>query len=255
MSSFAFKTLFADRGKLLIGLVIGSSYAQVVASAVWTALGPPRLLARLIAGLVAFGVATLSMFVCALRDAGDDSIAFVIAGAMFVQWLLYQAPLWMVRRRGWRLAWPGAPPGESSAGELQFGVRQLMIWTAIVAAFLAAARLLVGDKLRDVDRMEFRQEAAVFFIASLLNSLLVFPIVWGCFVRRRLWLWLLISALWCALMTPLELLLVKYAASGGRINDLEIFVLMNVAQSLAVAGILLAARLAGFRLTRESAFR
>ena len=58
---------------------------------------------------------------------------------MFVQWLLYQAPLWMVRRRGWRLAWPGAPPGESSAGELQFGVRQLMIWTAIVAAFLAAA--------------------------------------------------------------------------------------------------------------------
>lgn len=44
---------------------------------------------------------TLSMFVCALRDAGDGAIAFVLAGAMLVQAVIYQVPLWIARYQGW----------------------------------------------------------------------------------------------------------------------------------------------------------
>lgn len=241
-------TVFVINNDEMAGLVIGVIFAQILVCAVVTALGPWPLFARVIGGTLATGFVCLAMLICAVRDAGNDGLAFALVGAMVVQWLLYQAPLWMARRQGWQLQWTGVASRVSSVGETQFGIRQLLIWTGIVAVFMGAARAVMGGEVSELGS-QFDANAKFFVCITLFNSLLVFPFIWGAFVTRYWVIWLVGGLCWCVALSSLEILCIRLWITP---IDSEIFLFLNLSQSIFAAASLLTVRIADVRLTRVS---
>ena len=58
-------------------------------------------------------------------------------------------------------------------------------------------------------------------------------------------MWVLIAGVWCAIVTPFEITLLSLGTFRG---DKELFVILNIVQTIVALVTLLCVRLAGFRL-------
>lgn len=250
LADIAILTFLEVKSEETAGLVIGVMFAQIAISAVWTSLGPPRFFPRLVTGISVVALACLTMYVCAMRDSGSDEIGPVLTGAMMLQWLMYQIPLAGSRLQGWQMGWPGAPHG-SAAGASQFGILQVMIWTAVASVFFAVGRVLLGSSTIDSDLFD-QENVALFLALSVSNTLLVFPFIWGSLVRQSGWgwIWWVIALGWAGLVTAVESFLLDQVL--GIRGDQEMFMLLNLAQVIAVTIALITFRIGGFRLVRTT---
>lgn len=229
----------------MAGVIVGSAFAQMVLYAVWCALAPVHFGTRLVSGSAAFGFTAICMFRCAQRDGGGLDTAVVITGAMFAQFVLYQLPMWHARSQDWSLRHKEALADEVS-NDLQFGIRQLFIWTTTIAVFLGLIRMLVAglgelESIRIVGNLEFQ----MFLTFALGNTLLVLPLIYACFSRTRMALWLLIAMIAAAVVTVLQ----RLTTDG----DHNFFWVVNLAQFVSVLGLLMLVRLAGYRLRNPNA--
>ena len=229
----------------LAGTIVGSVFAQMVLYACWCALTTIQFGTRMVSGTAAFGFTAICMFRCAQRDGGGLDTAVVITGAMLAQFVLYQLPMWHARFNGWRLENNDAPPDEMS-NDLQFGIRQLFVWTTMIAVFLGLLRMMASG-LKDIESMRIvgNQEVHMFFTFALGNTLLVLPLIYACFSRSQMPLWFLI-----AMVSAVAVTLVQQLFSG---NEQSFFWFVNLAQFISVFGLLLLVRLAGYRLRRQPA--
>lgn len=240
-------TFFEVQGEEMAGPVIGSVFSQIVLLAVWCTLAPFSFGVRYVIGTILFCLTSICMYICANRDGGGVSVAMSITGAMFVQWLLYQMPLWHTRWTGWYLTTKVQEDGEgtvSVSNELQFGIAQLFVWTTIAAIFLGFLRMLItffGDDIRGNS-----VDLQLFPTIALGNALLVLPLIYACFSRTNMPLWLGIAAVWALGVSFAQMLLLN--SNGG---DNEFFMLINVAQFIAVLLTLMLVRLAGVRLRNQ----
>jgi|GEM_PF-6277724 len=224
------------------GPVIGSVFSQIVLFAVWCALAPIHFGTRYLAGTTAFTVTAVCMYRCAQRDGGGDAIALTITGAMLAQWLLYQVPLWHTRWKGWYLSAQDSESAAQTSNELQFGIAQLFLWTTIVAVLLGALRVLAtvfGDGIQS--SVDFN----LFPTMALGNTLLVLPLIYACFSRDNMPLWLIIALVW-AIGVSVAQAMVARATSGFT----GFLLLINIFQFIAVLVSLMLVRRAGVRLRR-----
>lgn len=242
---FSIASFLEVKDAMFAGIVIGAVFTQTVLFAVWCTLAPVDFGTRLLSGSLAFVIATICMFLCAQRDGGGNQVAFTIAGAMFVQWLLYQLPLWHKRLNGWHLS-NGQPQGLESTNEFQFGISQLLTWTTVVAVFLGVMRFLMsssgersGSSTLDVE---------LFAIMALGNSLLVLPLIYACFSQQRMMFWSGIAFVWAITLSITQWFLLYHNG-----NEIEFILIINFAQFVTVFSTLLLVRLAGFRLHRRLA--
>ncbi len=226
-----------------LGIAVGIPFSQVTLLATWNALGNGRLGLRPIGSIVCLIVVWWVGFGLPYV-ASQFPINIAAAGiAMFVQWILVQVPLWIVRLTfGWQMGVIDQQNEASGPSDLQFGIKHLIIWTTFVAIVLGLAKLLVGKVSVD------SQEAVGFGLLLICNSLLAWPTLLGSLAYRWMPAALLAAFAFAIAITIAEPFVFK--AILGEANPMSIFWGVNGAQFFWIAGSMLILRRFGFRLVR-----
>jgi hypothetical protein len=222
-------------------IMIGFLFVQILIAAVWTVLAPVNLFFRIASGTSFVAFVCACLFRCAYRDGGGLNIAVAITGAMIVQWLVYQIPLWYLRWTGWQLQAPGQPIANRKKSDFQFGIRHLLIWTTIVGLFMGVARF-VAPQFQDATT-DLSSVLRLLLVFTLGNSLIVIPILWGC-LSRFFWRWSGITIAICILVCVAEAMVMS--------SD-EFFLLVNAVQAAISILAMLAIRWTGYRLQNVTA--
>ena len=230
------------------GFILGITFSQVVLLAVWTALAPARLITRTLTGFIGATLLGMTLVACIYRVAPGGPQAWLFFGIVLTIWLAIQVPLWIFRWFGWRLSWPGEEVGSGSQRDLQFGIGQLMTWTALVAVALGIGRILMPDDLEFQSR-DARHLVSVFATLTVFSSLLAWPVVWSTLAPRWWFFWIAASGCCIVFLTVVEIVVFS-AAMGRGSGDEEIFWIMNVMQALIAGFTLMMMRASGFRLVR-----
>ncbi len=235
-----------QRDLTAIGMVIGACFAQITVLAVAASMLPGRALIRMIAGVLT------TLLVCAAlglhtRNARSP-VPLVLAATAFCQWFIYQVPLWIFRFKGWSLDWQTSAEGQQGH-EMQFGLKHIFIWTSVVATLLAIARPLTAF-LAATAQATTSMDLTMFGILTLGNSVLMLPLIWGMFVRRHLWIWLLGSMVWALVVSPIQLYVISQSLPLAG-SELMIFAAINISQFIVSLILLLALRFVGLRLRKN----
>lgn len=131
---------------LTIGYVLGAIFGQTSLAAAWTVFGPLPLVWRLPLSVVWLAL-PLGAMAISIGPQNLDVI-FVTAACVPAQWLLVQLPLWVVALVfGVRLLHRSESPRLAHARDRQFGIGQLMIFTAIVGIAFGIGRSIVTTLL------------------------------------------------------------------------------------------------------------
>jgi hypothetical protein len=129
-----------------IGLVYGTFFGHATLAAAWTALGPLPLVWRLplSLGWLAALIAALAVNM-SVHGPGDDAEILAIFGCVILgQWAVAQTPMWGLSiGYGVRLRYTSDADAATDRNERQFGIRQVMVVTAIVAIVLGIGRVLI----------------------------------------------------------------------------------------------------------------
>lgn len=241
------------------GAFFGSGFAAVSVAGTWAALGPFPVAMRLPCALcwtVMAGI--LAMFNIHMASGGDRDAAMeglVLAAAFLILWLIVQTPLWIARSvYRFKLELPRPTTAASTLSEHQFGIRQLLIVTAVIAAALGAGRLLVlGIGSNSISGQARGPDSEFLVIIALLlisNSLVAFIVVTGALLPKRSGL---AVALGIAVVGGISLVesAVMTLLPGGPPGFFQMFVFigtMNGIQFGWLLASLLLLRAAGYRL-------
>jgi hypothetical protein len=246
----------ADRrgvfGTIAVGSVVGTIFGHASLAGRWCALGPLALAHRLpLSG--AWLAALLISLGCNI--AGSPSPegleVLLIYGAVLVgQWLLVQAPMWFfVRRYGLRIAHQDDLPSDIDERVHQFGIRQVMILTALVGIVLGLGRLLLGGLNASGSFGDWRGILLFAFLA-FANAVTALPIVALTMLRRSVLAAIGGALALIALMTVLELPVVAMLGPGPmNAREYSIFTLISSFECVWIVAVLLILRGGGYRLT------
>lgn len=193
---------FTDsENSLLIGLALGSMFGQTAVAAGWTALGPGPLIVRLPLALLWILVLVLTIGFPLVMAHGEGGVFLVFIATLGGQWFLSQFPLWIVALTcGLRLRFQHELLTHEPR-ERQFGIRQLMIFTTIIAVILGLGRALLPLGLtEDFDGAPLGMFA--FLVISQLAMML--PLQFAIFLEKKAPLATLISLVLIAVLTALQ---------------------------------------------------
>jgi hypothetical protein len=231
-----------------MGLVFGTFFAYSLLAGAWVALGPLTLVVRLPLSLAWLGTAVLALVGnVVVHGPGSQEVVIVFGGAAFGQWLLAQFPLWpLAVGYGLRIRHAGDDALRGRA-EQQFGIRQLLIVTTIVAVALA-----IGRAIALAVATRFSVDIEVFIIISFLaiaGLTMMLPLVLAALLLRHALPATLAMLMLIALGTATELpLLVSLSPRAGGGPEVGHFIGLNAVQCLWVLAVTGALRAAGYRL-------
>lgn len=174
---------------LSLGIFFGTMFGHTTAAAAWAALGPGPLLVRLPLALVWVVMLPAALAVnIGIHSGPGVELAVLFCGYLVGQWLAVQLPLWLlVILFRLKLRHRLAAGLASDPRDWQFGIRQLMIVTAMVAVAVGIGRLVLihfGERVRDAGAdgpiLAFLVVAAVVLsLPPLLASLLPRHFAWA----------------------------------------------------------------------------
>jgi hypothetical protein len=236
-----------DNDQYRTGLLVGVLFGQVTLLAVWTAWAPATFFLRLAGGMMLIGAVAVALAGLILRGGAGHIQAIVFGAILYAQWIASQMPLWMARVFfKQRIVSPTEPAPRAPYREHQFGVGQLLILTACVAAMFGLARWFLTPQLIE----EFRgglmgpSLAWVFVLFAGFNTLAPLPAIWAALSRR--WaIWLVLAAVYMAGVAFAEARSFEAVLGPGPVG---LFAWLSVSMFITVAGTLLAVRARGYRL-------
>lgn len=233
-------------GDMTTAFVLGVAFAQVALLAVWTTFAPGRMLTRTLSG---FG-GTIFVGVALLATFGGGPGSWLFLPSVLVQWLVVQIPMWIVRLSfDWRICWPGEELIPASRRDVQFGIGQLMVWTALVGMTLGVFRLLVPEDWLTSNRNP-PGVLITFTCLTVFNCLLAWPVVWSTLAPRRWPVWIVAASVCCIGLTYVEIETIQ-AISKRNGGGIEVLWIVNAIAAGASGLALLALRASGFRLVRS----
>lgn len=160
---------------LAIGAILGTISGHTTLAAAWTALGPGPLRWRLPLALA--WCILLIVALAAGLNGPPAEIVVTLAACVAGQWLALQAPLWFLSASyGLQIHYRGMET-ETSIRPLQFGTRQLMIVTAILAVLLGVGRALVTT-------IDASSEVFAFIFLAVAGILMSLPLLLACLLPR-----------------------------------------------------------------------
>ena len=229
-----------------LGYFLGSLFGHTTVAAAWTAFGPGRLVWRLPLSLiwVASLVAALAINI-GLNGGPRDTFA-AIGVCLFGQWVLLQFPLWgLALGYGLRLRHFEDADRGLNHREHQFGIRQLLIVTTIVAVIFGIGRVAVGQLGENLNLG--RGEAPIFIFLAVAAIVFTLPLLLAALMRQLAVPGVLLTLVLIGLATASELPLLRAMLSGpgpkaGHFIAINAF---TAAITLAVAVIV---RLNGYSL-------
>lgn len=231
---------------LTIGFFLGSLFGHATLAAGWAALGPGWLLVRIPLSLVwVAGLIGAMLINLALHDGPDGELAIIGVG-LLGQWLIVQVPLWaLVLFFGARLRHRSEERGTFDPKERQFGIRQLLLFTTLIAVLLAIGRLLVASLGK---YFNLGHEGPIFIFLAVAAIAMTLPVLLAALLRR-----------WAVPATIGMLLLVGLAAAAevpllskfhrGVGPDIWHFFWINAFASLWIVVVSLVVQLSGYRLS------
>ena len=240
-------TIFAtDIGPnvLVIGLVLGTVFQFALLAGTWCVLGPAPLMWRMPLSFIWAELTGLAMMLPLMIKGIDPAphVALIITATL---WLVVQLPLWVLAlgcRLRLRLWHQGTTPDEKSARQSQFGIGQLMGFTAFVAVVLAGGRLLLAYHLREQER-DVKVNTDWLFLVVLVTAQVVMglPLSLACLLPRHVLPSVVVCLLLMAVVTAAEGSIVSRVVGGGFPPELSwIFVVLNLtsaAWTLAFAAV------------------
>ncbi|MBC8869845.1 MAG: hypothetical protein H8E44_10525 [Planctomycetes bacterium] len=230
------------------GVFLGTVFAQGSLLAVWIALGRGAFTGRcLLVFLLLTTSGTLLMLPIACESDGW-SFALAFGAILLGQWLAVQTPLWLIRLVfGWRIGLLDTVADDSGRDELQFGIKQLLGWTAAVAALLGIGRLLAGDELRDPETAW--EMVAFALVLAGGNVMVAWPMIWAMLVRRWVPVWTAVALAIAVVITLEEPNVFSRVTRGSA--DAEVFWWINGVHIAWVYLSLVAIRLCGYRMEQR----
>ncbi len=232
-----------------IGAVFGTLFGLATLAGAWAALGPGRLIWRQPLSLVCLAVLVVALGIHfrVHRVPGNGGILLTFGAGLLAQWIMTQAVLWtIVGGSGVRLV-RSSSKGAWQADHQQFGIRSLMIVTAVIAVLLGLGRALLPPI---IERIDFGPLVIIGYLA-IAGVLMLIPLLLAALVPRGAWWVVPFALLLVGLATAVELPLLntfrKFAGGGGP--EPGHFLGINGFQTgwvLAFAGLV---RWGGYRLT------
>lgn len=240
---------------IALGYIFGTMFGQTTLAAAWAVFGPFPLSWRLPLSVVWVTALPLAMAANFILWEGElEEVTVMVGVCLLGQWLLLQLPLWGLAR-GYRL---GMRTGEeastvSDPRDRQFGIRQLMIFTAIVGVIFGIGRVVVLN-LAPAFKLWMDQRVLTFAFFAVAAIAITLPLVLVVLLPPR------VQALFgtsfvlflIALATAWELPLLNAFARGPGV-DAQHLIWINVFTSFWIVVFGAALRLSGYRLGTPAA--
>jgi len=237
-----------------LGNLIGSCFAHPTLAAAWCAWGPGSLRWRLPLSLLWVATVPLGLGLnVGMHGGGPDDVIFTIGACVLAQWLLVQAPLWCIAVMfGVALRQRGEFSAPLQAKDLQFGIRQLLILTAIVAVVLGSGRLLLAWLGTRFDGMS--GDTPIFIFLAVAAVAMTLPLLIAALlpqyaVPATLGVLVVIALATCG-EYPLERMM---TGSRGGGPDVWHFAWINAFQAFWVLAVVIAVRACGYGLAPRAA--
>jgi hypothetical protein len=240
---------------LAIGALLGTMFGQTSLSAAWCALGPWSLIQRL--PLASAWMAAIILSLCvnlALTRSGDGlAVVLVYGGVMVLQWLLVQAPLWLFAAMyGVRVVHADTDACSARHNNHQFGIRQVLILTTLVALVLGASKMMLGD-LKSVNFGGERGFLVFLVILEVANSLMAVLIVSASFLLRSQHA-ILVVAIVIAGAAAAETPLMEWLEPGpAGMSNFWILLPLNAVHCGWILIVIMLLRAGGFRMMSRGA--
>jgi hypothetical protein len=236
---------------LSIGFFLGTMLGQATLAAAWAPLGPGLLVWRLPLSLIWVALLALGIAInLGLHRGGPPGDFVILMGLCLLgQWVLLQFPLWGLAL-GYGIHLRHADDAlESDRRQRQFGIRQLIIVTAIVGVTLGMGRMLVARFATQIDLVN--RETPLFIFLGVAAVVLTLPLMLATLMQRFMIPGLAIAILLIVIVTACELPLLKlfHAGPGPKAVD---FISINAFTSLIMLIVLGTVRWCGYSLTTSS---
>jgi hypothetical protein len=185
----------------------------------------------------------------ALYGPGEPSILVIFGFAALIQWALAQAPLWgLAVGYGLRLRHAADVQSHQERAERQFGIRQLLVVTAVVAVVLGICRAIVGGLVR----REAFEAGAMVIIGMLVVAgiVMMLPLLLAALLPRHALPASVVMLVLIAVGTAAELPLLEALRPTGPGGGPETwhFLAINAVQAFWVLALAGGMRLGGFAL-------
>lgn len=230
---------------VIIGYLLGTMFGQATMASAWTALGPGPLVWRLPLSLAWTALLVIAFLLnfAFQGHGGNVEVAIMMGGCLFGQWLLVQLPVWGLALYGLRLRHCSDPP--ESNRDRQFGIRQLMILTAIIAVVLGIARIVVGEAVVHWSGGD-ASESAIFVFLAGAGILMTLPLLVAGLLPRLAWIATGVVLALIAVGTWYELPLVMMVYSRGSGPNIWHLAFINAFQAAWVLAVVGLVRFSGY---------
>jgi hypothetical protein len=230
-----------------IGYILGTMFGQATLASAWTALGPAPLAWRLplSLGWIAALLFALLLNVTVHFRRGGVELVLIMGACLAAQWVLIQIPLWgLAVGYGMRLRHRDEID-IISARDRQFGIRQLMILTAIVAVVLGACRW-IAMMTTALWAASNWANAPIFVFLAAAGIVMCLPLLVAALLPRHAGLASTAVVVLIGLGTWFELPLVNQVGGGP---DLWHLIFINLFQSATVLAVVALIRCCGYSTT------
>jgi hypothetical protein len=235
---------------LVGGLMMGTLFGQVSLAAAWVALGPLRMIVRLTLSGLWLVALWLSLAIGAAASGAQPTEMLVLVGGILLQWILVQIGPWILAAFcGLRIT-HRSELGKLQLSDQQFGIRQLLILTAIVAVLLGGTRFLLTRFQWAQTQPDWAEGLKIFSFLAVANAVLTLPLLAAGLLRRHAVIASIVAVGFALALVAVEYPAFTLIARGGPPAEelIAIFLWMNATQCawvLTIVGIL---RAGGFRL-------
>ncbi len=232
-----------------VGLV-GSAAGQFCLLAIWGVLGPFRSPARLITTL-AIGVFLLASLDGGFRflESRGGTARIEVSSYWFIPLTLlaFQLPLWGLKLiSGGRIAHVGTYDHQSMAPPRQFGIRDVMGATVVIAVALSLASS--GLRISDGQSTNWSSTLTFCLACAVLSTFASLPCLWAGMIARRKGLATAIVAIYTVLIPVLCVVVVGLLSAGQPVPvqlSMMPFVVCGTLMAV-ILGSLHVARLSGY---------
>jgi hypothetical protein len=231
-----------------VGFIFGTLFGQTTLAASWAALGPGRLIWRLSLSLVWIGLLTLALGgSLGSVSPGAAGNALIIGACLFGQWTVVETLLWpLAIGFGLRLRPAGDLAFSPDQRERQFGIRDLLIITALLGVIFAIGRHLIKE-LSGWPQFNTGMLIAVFLAVAAI--VLTLPLLIAGLLPRRAALAVLLVMTLIGIATAWEGALVQIISKPPlRGPDLGHLIGINAFTAATILGGVAVLRLNGFRI-------
>ncbi len=234
---------------VVLGYLFGTLFGHTTLAAAWTAFGPLPLLWRLPLSLLWSLALTVAM-ACniSLHGGPGAGVILVIAAGVLGQFVFLQLPFWGIAlTSGRRLRYCEASGTRPDPRETQFGIRQLLVFTTIIATVLGAGRVafIYASKFPDL-----QDETPTFVFLALAAIVVTLPLILAAMLPRFAIPAVALVLLLIGFLTAWEVPLLERIPGGGGPDTLHI-VFINGFTSAWILAVVLLVRISGYRLGKS----